>query len=252
MIGFDAVATIAILLIRPGMLVVATPYLGSAGVPAVMRIGLSVLLAVLLAPVVPVPAPNGAGPLAAIVVREFTVGLAMAMALRLLVYGAEFAGHFTATSVGLSLGSLLDPHTGVRNSLFAILYANITVLTVLATNAHHEFLRALVASYAAVPIGLGGPAGPVTTQAAEMLGLIFVLGVRIAAPVVVVMLVVELALGVIGRVAPALNVLIAGAPLRLAVGLLVVGATVGTIPQIITRFVPSVLSVAADAASAFR
>ncbi len=74
-----------------------------------------------------------------------------------------------------------------------------------------------------------------------MLGLVFVLGVRIAAPVIVVLLLVELALGLLARVAPSLNVMVAGAPVRLIVGLLVVAASVTALPALITRYVPTAL-----------
>ena len=74
----------------------------------------------------------------------------------------------------------------------------------LVVDGHHALLRALAASYAALPIGAGGWAatGELAPLVARMLGMVFVLGVRIAAPVVVVLLVVELALGLLSRVAP--------------------------------------------------
>ncbi len=252
MTSFADVAGLAILLVRPGMLVIATPFLGAVSAPAVMRIGLTVLLAVMLAPVVDVPASLPAATLAAVLFRELAIGLSLALAIRVLVFGAEFAGHFAAYSLGLSMGSLIDPQTGVRNNLFALLYGNLAVLTVLATNAHHRVFAALADSYAALPIGLGGLDPSLAGHVARMLGLVFVIGVRIAAPVVVVLLVVELALGLAGRVAPALNVMMSGAPVRLAVGLLVAAVTVQAIPLIIERYVPVVLSLGADTARAFR
>jgi flagellar biosynthesis protein FliR len=252
MTSFADMAGLAILLVRPGMLVVATPFLGAVSAPAVMRVGLTVLIALVLAPVVPVPASLPATALAAVVLREVAIGLSIALAIRVLVFGAEFAGHFAGYSIGLSMGSLIDPQTGVRNNLFALLYANIAILTVFVTNAHHRLLAALVDSYQALPVGLGGIDASLGGHVASMLGLVFVIGVRIAAPVVIVLLVVELALGLAGRVAPALNVIMSGAPVRLAIGLLVAAATVPTIPHVIERYVPVVLNLAADTARAFR
>jgi len=76
--------------------------------------------------------------------------------------------------------------------------------------------------------------------------------VRIAAPLVVVLLVVELALGLAGRVAPALNVMMSGAPIRLAIGLFVAAATVEMVPAIIERYIPMAFTLAADTVRAFR
>lgn len=250
--NFPDLAGLAVLLVRPGMLVIATPFLGAVSAPAITRIGLTVLIALAVAPLVPVPANLSLAGLAAAVLREAAIGLALAMAIRVLVFGAEFAGHFAGYSIGLSIGSLIDPQTGVRNNIFALLYGNIAVLTVLATNTHHRLLSALVDSYAAVPIGLGGLDASLGGQVARMLGMVFVIGVRIAAPLVVVLLVVELALGLAGRVAPALNVMMSGAPIRLAIGLFVAAATVQMVPAIIERYIPMAFTLAADTVRAFR
>jgi len=250
--NFPDLAGLAVLLVRPGMLVVATPFLGAVSAPAITRIGLAVLIALTIAPMVPVPANLSLAGVAAAVLREAAIGLALAMAIRVLVFGAEFAGHFAGYSIGLSIGSLIDPQTGVRNNIFALLYGNIAVLTVLATNTHHRLLSALVDSYAAVPVGLGALDASLAGQVARMLGMVFVIGVRIAAPLVVVLLVVELALGLAGRVAPALNVMMSGAPIRLAIGLFVAAATVEMVPAIIERYIPMAFTLAADTVRAFR
>jgi flagellar biosynthetic protein FliR len=252
MTDFESIAGFSVLLVRPGMLILGTPFLGGVYAPASLRIGLTVLLAILLAPFVQVPGTLSAGHLAVILGREVAIGLALAFAIRVLVVAAEFAGHFMGYQIGLSLGSLIDPQTGVRNSTLALLYANVAVVVCLSTNAHHALLRALADSYAALPIGLGGIDGTLAASVARLLGLVFVLGVRIAAPVVIVMLLVEVALALLARVAPALNVMTAGAPVRLAIGLLIVAATVSVLPGLIARSLPTVLDAAADAARAFR
>jgi flagellar biosynthetic protein FliR len=246
------VAGLAILLVRPGMLVIATPFLGAVSAPTITRVGLTVLIAVTMAPLVAVPADLPLAGLAAVLIREVAIGLALALAIRVLVFGAEFAGHFAGYSIGLSMGSLIDPQTGVRNDLLALLYGNIAVLTVLATNTHHRLLSALVDSYTAAPVGLGGIDPSMGAQVARMLGMVFVIGVRIAAPLVVVLLVVELAIGLAGRVAPALTVMMSGAPIRLAIGLFVAAATVEMIPTVIERYVPMAFNLAADTVRTFR
>ncbi|MEZ5316927.1 MAG: flagellar biosynthetic protein FliR [Vicinamibacterales bacterium] len=250
--GFESVATLAILFVRPGMLVLATPFLGSNYAPPQLRVGLMVLLTILLAPFVAVPAPLAVSGLVAVVAREMAIGLAIALAIRAVIVGAEFAGHFSGYQIGLSVGSLIDPITGVRNNIFAILYANLTIVICFATNAHHLVLRALVDSYRTLPIGLGGIDPGATAGVAALLGVVFVLGVRIAAPVIIVLLLVELALGLLGRVAPALNVMIAGAPVRLLLGLLVISATLLVLPSLVRTYVPIALRVAGQLAGGLR
>jgi flagellar biosynthetic protein FliR len=104
-----------------------------------------------------------------------------------------------------------------------------------------------------LPIGLGqGIAPTLDASVAHVLGMIFLLGMRIAAPLVVVLLLVELALGILARVAPSLNVMVAGAPVRVVAGLLVIALTVSGLPTLITRFLPAALSLGAETARAFR
>jgi flagellar biosynthetic protein FliR len=113
-------------------------------------------------------------------------------------------------------------------------------------------LRALADSYAALPVGFGGIDGSLAGSVGQLLGLVFILGVRIAAPVIVVLLLVELGLGLVARVAPSLNVMIAGAPIRVVLGLLVIAASVGAMPGLLSRYVPVTFQAAAGAAQAFR
>jgi flagellar biosynthetic protein FliR len=252
MSGFETFAGLALLLVRPGMIVLATPFFGALSAPTAVRVGLTLLLAVLMAATAPVPASLPATGLAAVILREVGIGLAIAMAVRVLIGGAEFAGHFIAYQIGLSLGSLIDPQSGVRNNVLALLYANLVVVLCLATNVHHTLIRALADSYAALPIGLGGVDASVTTSVARMLAVLFTIGVRIAAPVVVVLLLVEIGLGLLARVAPALNVIVAGAPVRIIAGLLVLAASLVGIPALVARYVPTLFELAAGLAGAFR
>ncbi len=250
--GFGALGGLALLLVRPGMLVLATPLFGASFAPAHLRVGLSVILALVVAPLVAVPPELPATALVLVVLREMAIGLALAMAIRIIILGAEFAGHFTGYQIGLSMGSLIDPQSGVRNNVLAVLYANLATVICFATNAHHAFLRALLASYEALPIGMGSLGPSVPNTVAAMIGVVFVLGVRIAMPVVVVLLLVELALGLVARVAPSLNMMTAGAPVRVLAGLVIMAATLGALPLVIGRFLPATMSLAAELSRAFR
>jgi flagellar biosynthetic protein FliR len=252
MSGFETFAGIGLLLVRPGMIVMATPFFGALNAPAHMRVGLTVLFALLLASSATVPVNVPPAGLAIVIAREMAIGLAIALSVRVLLAAAEFAGHFIGYQIGLSLGSLIDPQSGVRNNVLALLYANLVVVICLASNAHHEVLRALADSYLALPIGLGGIADTLATSVARMLGLVFVIGLRISAPVVVVLVLVEFGLGLLARVAPSLNVIIAGAPVRLVAGLLVLAATLSALPALIGRYVPTVLDLGVSTAGAFR
>ena len=170
----------------------------------------------------------------------------------MILSAAEFAGHFIGYQIGLSLGSLIDPQSGVRNNVLAIIYGNLAAVLCLGLNVHHTLLRALADSYALLPMGIGGIDASGDATVIRMFTFIFVVGIRIAMPVIVVLLLVELALGLMGRVAPSLNVIVAGAPVRIIAGLLVLAATLTVLPTILARFIPIAFNLSADLARAFR
>lgn len=243
---------LGLVLARPAMLIMAAPVFGGAFAPNQVRIGISLALAVILLPVVPVPSVVSLPALVVILAREVAIGLAMAMSLRALMAGAELGGSLTGNQLMLSYGSTIDPQGGVRNTMLASLYGNLALLTFFAVNGHHALLRGLTSSYQALPIGGGGIDDSLVRSVMQMLGVVFVFGLRLAAPIIVVMLVVELVTALISRAAPAINLQVIGTPVRIVVGLLAVSAVVGLIPGLSARFVTVATEAALALARAFR
>ena len=241
-----------LLLVRPGMLIAFAPALGGAHLPAPVKVGLTVLISIGLLPAVDVPRGLPDLTLAVVVGREAIIGLSLGFALRALIAGAEFAGHLSGQQIGFSYGATIDPQSGVRNNMLAILYGMLATLGFLAINGHHMVLRALAQSYQALPIG-GGQIDPsVVTSVRDILGLVFVVGLRLAAPIIVVLMIVEVIVGLISRAAPALNYMVIGYPLRLMVGLALLAALVPVIPAVTNSLVDTALMTGAHMARAFR
>ena len=247
-------AQFGLLLVRPGMLILVAPIFGGNYAPAPVKIGLTVLIALALMPLVNMPAPTeNAISIALIVMREAAIGLALGMAVRVFVNAVELAGHMSGFQLGLSYSAIVDPQSGVRNNLIATLYANLVLVTFFLVNGHHAVLRALGASYEQVPLGGGGQvSAALVGTVVEMLGLVFVLGTRLAAPLVLVLLVVELAMGLVSRAAPMLNLMVIGAPLRLLVGLLVLGVMIPMVSRVATGAADAVVQLGMQGAQAFR
>ncbi|MBA2355184.1 MAG: flagellar biosynthetic protein FliR [Acidobacteria bacterium] len=239
-----------IALIRPSVLVVSTPLFGGTYAPAPVKIGLIVVLAVFMAPMIGLPRRVEPGQFVVLVAHEGMIALALSMSVRLLIAGAELGGHLSGFQMGLSYAALVDPQSGVRNNVLAALYASLAVIVFLLTNAHHDVLRAMAASYTALPIGGGSVADSLGGLVARMFGLMFTLGVRLAAPMIITLLLVEIALGVMSRVAPTLNLLVNAAPVRLLVGWMVLALTLHVLPGLMTRAFPQALSLGAKTAAA--
>ncbi|MCC6163550.1 MAG: flagellar biosynthetic protein FliR [Acidobacteria bacterium] len=240
----------ALALIRPSVLVVGTPVFGGTFAPPMVRVGLIVILAAFMAPIIGVPRNIEAGALLAVVLREVLIGLALGFAVRLVIAGAELGGYLAGFQMGLSYAALVDPQSGVRNNVLAVLYGSFATVILLLTNGHHDLLRALAASYEALPIGAGAISAGLGELVARMFGLMFTLGVRLAAPLVITLLLVEVALGVMARVAPTLNLMVTAAPVRLLVGWLVLALTVRVLPDLVTRVFPQALTLGGRVAAA--
>lgn len=243
---------LGVLLVRPGTLIMTAPAFGGMYAPAQVKIGLTLILALSLVPSTAVPASATAVSLVAIVAREMAIGLALAMAIRALVAAAELAGHLAGFQMGLSYSAIVDPSSGVRNNLLASLYGNIAVVVFLVMNAHHAFLRALGASYQTLPIGSGHIGATLPATVVALLGLVFTFGVRLAAPFVVVLVIVEIAMALIARSAPSLNLLAVGAPVRIIVGLVLLGFVAPAAVGVISNAAGNILQLGVRTAEAFR
>ncbi len=248
----SVVIRFGLLLVRPGMLVMVAPALGGTFAPTPVKVAITVLLAVVLAPTVAVPALTSDVSLTLIIAREIVIGLSLGLAVRALISAAELGGHLGGYQLGFSYAATIDPVSGVRNSVITSLYGLLAMLAFFAVNGHHQILRAMVASYEGLPIGGGQVGESILTGVREMLGLIFTVGVRLAAPLVLVLLLVELAVGLVSRSAPSLNFMVVGYPVRLLVGLFVLAVTIGTVPQVIASVVERTIELGLSLAAAFR
>ncbi len=249
---FVPAAALGVMIARPAMLIATAPPFGGSFAPPQVRIGLAVLLALAMTANTRVPEIGSSVAIVLIIAREMAIGLAIGLAIRALVAGAEMAGHLTATQVGFTYGAVVDPLSGVRNNIIAALYGNLALVTFFAIDGHHALIRALAASYQRMPIGVGAVDESLVRSVMQMLGVIFVMGVRFAMPVIIVLLVVELAMGLISRSAPMLNLLVVAAPIRVLVGLTVVAAVLPAAPGVIRRFSTVLLELGVTMAGAFR
>jgi flagellar biosynthesis protein FliR len=241
----------ALLLVRPGVVVMLAPGLGGRQIPAMVKIGLTVMAAVALMPTVQLPQTAGSG-LVLIILREAAVGLSLAFVLQVLVSGAEFAGHLSSYQIGFSYGATIDPLSGVRSTMLVTLYGMLATLVFLGVNGHHALLRALAASYEGVPMGAVQVNSSLVTAVRDMLAMLFTVGLRLAAPVLIVLLIVELAIGLISRAAPSLSFMVIGYPIRIVIGLFLVAALIGTVPGVIESMLERALMLGGRTAAAFR
>lgn len=206
-------------------LIAVAPVFGNTSLPVQVKIGLGVMLALIVAPTIPaLPATDPmslAGLL--ILVQQLIIGLGMGFAMRIIFAAVEMAGTITGMTMGLSFASFFDPQSqGQSNSIsqFLVLLAT---LAFLAVNGHLLLLSALAHSFSALPISTTPVSGQMFRQIADWGGVIFSAGIQLSLPMVAALLITNIALGILTRAAPQLNLFGIGFPITLTVGFVVIG-----------------------------
>jgi len=198
------------------------PLLSHASVPRRLRIGLALLLTVLVAPTLP-PAAVGSPFSAAgglLLVQQVMIGITIGLVMQFAFATVTLAGDMIGLQMGLSFASLVDPQHAEQVPLVGGFLSIILMLVFMAMNGHVLMIGALVDSFAAFPLQLQSIAHPDWRHLAEGGAIIFAAGLQIALPVIAALMLVSLALGVLTRTAPQLNLFAVGFPLTLVVGLL--------------------------------
>ncbi len=207
--------------LRVTALLLAAPIFGHRSVPVRVRVGIAVLCVIALAPfgarAAAAIGPNApAAALVAALVGEVLLGLALGFAARLVFAGFALLGEFVAVQGGLGAATVLDPASGASTVVLTSLLQLVALTLFLAVDGHHLLLRGVHASFAALPPGaVVLPA--VRFEAVVGLGsVIWELAARLALPVTAVMLTSNLAVGILGRVIPQLNLIALQLPAHIA------------------------------------
>lgn len=208
-------------------LISVAPMFSNASVPARVKIVLGGFLALIIAPTIPVlPAMDPmslAGLL--IVVQQVIIGVAMGFAMRIVFASVEMAGEIIGMTMGLGFATFFDPQSKGRSSAISQVLSLLTILIYLSTNMHLLLLATLADSFQSMPI-TGAPMGAhVMEQLVAWGGRIFSAGVQLSLPIVAALLVTNIALGILTRAAPQLNLFGIGFPLTIGVGFFMIALT---------------------------
>lgn len=211
----------------------AAPVFSMRVIPARTRIGLAFLVAVcaqVALPEQPVISVNGREALGA-VVQQVGVGLAIGFAVRLVFAAVELAGEIIGLQMGLNFASFFDPASNAQVSAVARFFGNIAMLLFVVINGHLMVLMAVVKSFESFPVDGNFLQAVARMRLHELGAALFSSSLWIALPMIALLLFVNLALGVISRVAPQMNIYAVGFPVTLAVGMLGITATLPMLEQ---------------------
>lgn len=212
-----------LVLVRMTGLLATMPGFGQTRTPLLIRVALVVLMALVLAPVVPPPAqlPDGIYALTGVILTELAAGMIMGLCVALLIDIMGFAGQLMDTQMGFAFAQFLDPVSAHTVSVSGSLLTQLTMLFILVSGLHHQMIMALVESYRLLPIGQGLPMKPLALVA--QMGLIMLRGFQLAFPVMLTLFLIDVMEGISGKFMPQLQLIQLSFPIKIAVGLTVLG-----------------------------
>jgi flagellar biosynthetic protein FliR len=168
-------------------------------------------------------------------VQEVLAGALMGFAFTLLIGAVQLAGQAMGSTIGLAMANVLDPATQARVNILSQFFSMVAVMVFIAMDGHYLFLKLMVESFERVPVGSVALSEAGARTVVEAGGHLFALGVRLALPVLLSLLLVYSALGIMSRAAPQIQVFFVMHPLNIALGLFVFSASIGVSVTILTE-----------------
>jgi flagellar biosynthesis protein FliR len=225
----EVVAFVLILMRTAGIFLTA-PVFASRNINSMVKASWVLLVAFLIFPVVSFKIeqlPSSGLSFGLAVAREILIGSSIGLGATLILTGIQLAGQIVDIQMGLGMVNIIDPTTSTQISVMGQYFYLVAVLIFLATDGHHMLLRAVVDSFNVIPLGQAHFTPALGTKMMDLFSQIFFIAFRVGAPVIGALFVTNMALGVVARTVPQMNVFIVGMPLNLAVGFVISAASMG-------------------------
>ena len=206
--------------LRISALMMSEPLLSNRAIPVRVRIGFSLMLAILVASTIPAPPPVELASATGLLVaaQQIIIGLMMGFSMRLLMASIEMAGSLIGLTMGLGFATFYDPQNAAQVPVISQVMGLLAILMFFSINGHLMVISALVESFRVLPISAKPFAADGFQALALAGGQIFVIGLLLSLPVLAALLIVNVALGVMSRAAPQLNLFAVGFPLTITAG----------------------------------
>jgi flagellar biosynthetic protein FliR len=225
--GPTDLAAFALVLGRIGGIFGAVPGIGGRRIPLMVRTSFVFAVGLVLFPLVRQSLPavgTDTISLALLVMKEALVGLTFGLLAQAVFVAVEFGGQLISAQMGYSVAEQFDPEMG-QVPIIATFQGMIALVLFFTFDAHHIFIRAMVESYSLVPAGQWAMTQGLIRFLVETITGAFGLAIRLAAPVAVALLLAGVALGILARTFPQMNIFMISFPLNIGIGLLVLGIT---------------------------
>src|SRR5580658_4707465 len=207
------------------------PFFGSDAVPARVKAGFTLVLTAMLYSICPVPEIQpGALSWIRVALSEAAVGLMMGLSVQLVFEGMQIAGQLAGMQLGFSLAAIIDPQTNIETPVLSVFHQMFALLIFLELNVHHWMLRAVVKSFDYLPVGTALVKIAAVGELFRAAGGMWLIGVQIAAPVLLATLLIDVTVGFLSKASPQMPALAIGISAKSLVGYALLAASVGLWP----------------------
>lgn len=217
---------------RVGTAMMMMPAMGEAFISPQIRVlialGFSLLLVPVLQPGLP-PIPQSTPAFVVLLAGEVTVGVFFGMACRLLLMTLETAGSLISLQTGLSSAAMFNPALGIQGTPFGAMLGAMGLVMIFSTDLHHMMLGAIANSYELFRPGAPLPLNDMADTIARIVGQTFLIATRMAAPFIIGGMALNVALGVLARLVPQMQIFFVALPVQIAGGLLLFMVSLGAV-----------------------
>lgn len=219
--------TFLLIVVRVSTMLFVFPIFSAKQIPLLVRIGLAFLISFVLYRSVPIGAPlMDMGSLFAAVVSQVVIGLIVGFVAYLVFMGIQFAGEIIDLQIGFAVANVISPESQQQVTVIGEFELTLATLIFLATDSHLLLLQGIGGSFHLLPLPYVNLEPSLVPNVVMFLQEAFLIVLKIAAPPAVALFFVNLALGLMARVAPQMNVFVVGFPLQIGVGLLMLAVSI--------------------------
>jgi flagellar biosynthesis protein FliR len=216
----------SIIFFRISGVIFLMPFFGSENVPRLVRIALALLITCVIVPTLDISRvmlPDSLVPYVVMIFQELLIGLLFGYVSTLVFNGIQFAGDLLGFQMGLGIGNIIDPMSDEQISIIGSMQNLLAVLIYLSMFWDHFLFKAMAASFQVIPLGGVVVQPRLAGELIRMSGEVFVIALKLGAPVLVALFLADVALGFIARTAPQINVFVIGFPVKVVIGILLLG-----------------------------
>lgn len=226
---------IILIMVRVGTIIFAAPFYGNASIPMKVKAAIAFFLSMIIINTVEYDAVSYVGLIGyfTLVIKEALVGLFIGVGSGFCVYILNFAGHMIDMEIGFSMAQEMDPTTNVHSTLTANIFTALFLLLFLVSDMHYFVVDAMCDSFKAIPIGGGQINGNLIAVIVEYITDFFIIGFRIILPVFTCILIINVVLGILAKIAPQMNMFVIGMQLKVFVGLSLLFMLMGLFPGVV-------------------